>query len=252
MCLIVFAWQAHPDYRLILAGNRDELYRRPAQAMNWWADAPGVLGGRDLQAGGTWLAVNRNGRLAAVTNYRETPGGRQRPRSRGELVSGFVQGQQTPGAWCNRIPGDEYAGFCLLAADNDSLYYTSNRGNGATRLDTGIYGLSNASLDTPWPKLVRCRDGLSRLIDKNRVNPGALFELLADTTPAPADQVDNEHLPYDVARAVSAPFIRTRDYGTRCTTVLLVGHDGRALVTERRFDSDGEPAGESEFRFVIA
>ncbi len=251
MCLIVFAWQAHPDYRLILAGNRDELHRRPAQPMNWWADAPGVLGGRDLQAGGTWLAVNRNGRMAAVTNYRETPGGRQRPRSRGELVSGFVRGQAPPESWCAGIPADDYAGFCLLAADNESLYYTSNRGNGTRRLDAGIHGLSNASLDTPWPKLVRCRDGLARLIDSNRVNPGVLFDLLADTTPAPADQVDNEHLPFDMARAVSAPFIRTRDYGTRCTTVLLVGHDGRALVTERRFDSDGNPAGESEFRFAI-
>jgi len=252
MCLIVFAWQSHPDYRLILAGNRDELHRRPAQAMNWWPDAPGVLGGRDLQAGGTWLAVNRNGRLSAVTNYRESPGGRKRPRSRGELVSGFVRGGEPPESWCNGIPAMDYAGFCLLAADNDSLYYTSNRGNGTTRLEAGIHGLSNASLDTPWPKLVRCRDRLTQLIDSNRINPGALFELLADTTPAPADQVDNEHLPFDMARAVSAPFIRTQEYGTRCTTVVLVGHDGRTLVTERRFDSDGNPAGESEFRFKIA
>ncbi|MEX1267133.1 MAG: NRDE family protein [Woeseia sp.] len=251
MCLIVFAWQSHPDYRLILAGNRDELHRRPAQAMGWWPDAQNVLGGRDLQAGGTWLAINRNGRLAAVTNYRENPGSRKQPHSRGELVSDFVRGKKPPGSWCNDIPADDYAGFCLLAADNDSLCYTSNRTNGTTLLDAGIYGLSNASLDTPWPKLVRCRDRLAALIDENRVNPGVLFELLADTTPAPAGQVDNEHLPFDVARAVSAPFIRTRDYGTRCTSVLLVSHDGRALVTERRYDRDGHPAGESEFRFAI-
>jgi uncharacterized protein with NRDE domain len=251
MCLIAFAWQRHPQYRLILAGNRDELHRRPSQDMHWWHDAPSVLAGRDLQAGGTWLAVSRNGRFAAVTNYRETISARPAPRSRGELVSAFVNGDETPSGYCARLQGERYAGFSLLVADRQSLYCTSNRGDATQALGAGVYGLSNAALDTPWPKLLRCRSGLERLLAEDAVNPTALFALLADTHPAPVDDIRDDDLPFAMARAVSAPFIRTETYGTRCTTVLLIDYDGRALVCERRFDSAGKNIGDSEFRFDI-
>lgn len=251
MCLIVFAWQRHPRYRLILAGNRDEAHRRPAEPMHWWPDAPQLLAGRDLQAGGTWLAIGRNGRFATVTNYREAVHAKPRPKSRGELVTAFVNGRETPAAFSAGIAADRYAGFSLLSSDGERFHYTSNRDHDDRDLDPGIHGLSNATLDTPWPKLKRCRAGLERLVDDDRATPTTLFELLGDTRPAPVAEIDDGELPFEMARAVSAPFIRTEGYGTRCTTALLVDYDGNALVAERRFDERGRKSGESEFRFTV-
>ena len=215
--------------------------------MHWWADRPDVLAGRDLQAGGTWLALDRRQRFATVTNFRErfrtVPG----KESRGHLVTAFVAGTDTPAAYAESIDGERYAGFSLLLADRDSLCYTSNRGDSPRLLDPGIYGLSNATLDTPWPKLLRTRNGLRQLLERGDPSPAALMQLLADTTPAPVRDLDDE-LPVDLARAVSAPFIKNERYGTRCTTVVLAANDGRLLACERRFDAEGRQRGEQQFR----
>ena len=251
MCLVVFAWQQHPDYRLIVAANRDELHARPAEAMHWWPDRPDTLAGRDLQAGGTWLAVQRNGRFATVTNFRERFRPRPGKQSRGKLVTDFVNGTAPPLDYCEQLDGEAFAGFSLLVADADALAYTSNRGDSSRELPPGIYGLSNATLDTPWPKLVRTREGLAELVQRNAVNPNTLLRLLADPTPAAVKDLDPD-LPIDLARAVSAPFIKTERYGTRCTTVALLGNDGRAQVSERRFDAAGQQTGETRFRFELA
>lgn len=248
MCLIVFAWQAHPRYRLVLAANRDELHARPAEPMHWWPDRPALLAGRDLQAGGTWLAVARNGRFATVTNFRERFRADPRKRSRGDLVTAFVDGSGSPADFAAAIDGDAYAGFSLLMADGEEFGYTTNRGDPARRLDPGVYGLSNATLDTPWPKAKRCRAGLEKLLEHEDIGPTPLLNLLADTTPAPVRELDPE-LPIDLARAVSAPFIKSERYGTRCSTALLVDHEGNALVCERRFDTAGRQSGERQFRF---
>ncbi len=250
MCLIVFAWQRHPRYRLILAANRDELHARPSAAMHWWPDQPNVLAGRDLQAGGTWLAVSRSGRVATVTNFREHFHAMPAKRSRGKLVSDFVSGDQAPLQYSQHLEGKEFAGFSLLTVDADALCYTTNRDDPARELEPGVFGLSNATLDTPWPKLARCRTGLERLLEQDLVNPSTLMRLLADTTPAAVKDLDDS-LPVELARAVSAPFIRTEQYGTRCTSVVLISYDGHALVTERRFDAAGRTVGDDQFRFVV-
>ncbi len=247
MCLVVFAWRAHPRYRLVVAANRDELHARPAEAMHWWPDQPGLLAGRDLQAGGTWLALSRSGRFATVTNYRERFRTEPGMTSRGRLVSDFVSGDTAPLAYARSLEGSHYAGFSLLAADADSLCYTGNREDAARLLEPGIYGLSNATLDTPWPKLERCRAGLAGLLERGDPSPTALMQLLADTTPAPVRELDRD-LPIELARAVSAPFIKNERYGTRCTTVVLVEQDGRTLVAERSFGADGRQSGERQFR----
>ena len=153
MCLVVFGWQAHPDYRLILAGNRDESHRRPTQDAHWWPDDQSILAGRDLQAGGTWLGVNKSGRFATVTNFREGP------RSHGQ-----------------------YAGFSLLVSDGNTMSYLSNRDDLESDLIPGVYGLSNASLDTPWPKVLRARSGLESLLNSNTANETELMRLLSDRT----------------------------------------------------------------------
>lgn len=251
MCLIVFAWQAHPEYRLVLAANRDEFHGRPTQALHWWPDKTDVLAGRDLQAGGTWLASHRAGRFATVTNYRDRQGTEGKLRSRGELVTDFVMSDMGAETFTKTTAGEQYAGFSLLAIDNDDLYYVSNRGDKPTLLSPGIYGLSNASLDTPWSKLVRSRDRLRSLVDTNTVNETALMRLMADRESAPIPDVEAGQLPFEIARALTAPFIVSPDYGTRCSTSLLWSHEGKVALCERRFDATGESTGESRFSFEI-
>ena len=251
MCLVVFAWKAHPDYPLILVANRDELHARPTKDMHWWPDEPGVLAGRDLQAGGSWLAVTRNGRFATVTNYREAARRRTAPRSRGDFVREFASGTKRPTPFVQQLDGRQYAGCSLLAGDGDELVYWSNRGDEPRPLDPGIYGLSNASLDTPWPKLVRTRSKLAAVVAENNLSMTSLFRLVADKKPVPATEVIANELPFELARALSAPFIVTTEYGTRCSTALLIGANGLIEVGERRFNSSGEPNGDSLFRFSI-
>lgn len=251
MCLIVFAFKTHPDYRLILAANRDEFHARPAEAMHWWPDHPELLAGRDLQAGGTWLGISRSGRFAAVTNYREELETNHRGRSRGELVTGFVTGEGTPLSWCKDLRSDDFGGFSLLTAVADEMAYVSNRGDNARRLEPGIYGLSNASLDTPWTKVLRSKEALNALTRRGPVEAEQLFRLLGDREPAASDDYAGTGLSPEMARAISAPFIATREYGTRCSTVLLIGKSGRVEIHERRFDSASRSVGESRFEFAV-
>jgi len=252
MCLVVVAWQAHPDYRLILAGNRDESHRRPTQDAHWWVDMKSILAGRDLQAGGTWLAISKSGRFATVTNFHEDQRSKTSLESRGALVTEYVGGSQSLRAFESSISVERYAGFSLLASDGDSMSYLSNRDELEADLAPGIYGLSNASLDTPWSKVVRARARLTSLIENNTVNETELMRLLADRKPAAVSEITNEELPFEIARAISAPFIVAPEYGTRSSTTLLWSRDDVIEFCERRFDADGEAMGESRFRFVVS
>ena len=249
MCLIVFAWKAHPDYKLILAANRDELHARPSQDAHWWPDQPHILAGRDLQAGGTWLAIARSGRFATVTNYREQQQARAGLRSRGEIVTNFVSSDADALTFAASITGEDYAGVSVLAADHEDISYVSNRSDAAVSLAAGVYGLSNASLDTPWSKLVRTKEALTGLIDADKVNSTELLRLLADKTPAASSEVHTNDLPFKLARALTAPFIVADTYGTRCSTTVLIANDGQVDFSERRFDPDGAASGDSNFSF---
>ncbi len=251
MCLVAFAWRAHPRYRLLLAANRDEFHARPAAPLGWWEDAPSILAGRDLAAGGTWLAIGDTGRFATVTNYRETLSMQPAERSRGELVARFIASDGAPLDFLQATDGDRYAGFSLLAATPNAMAYASNRGDAPRALESGLYGLSNASLDTPWPKVRRAKARLAELLKNDTVDVEALFGLLADREPATMGEAEAEGVPPEVARAVSAPFIVTPEFGTRCSTVLSVTASGDVRIVERRFDSAGNPTGESRFEFPI-
>jgi uncharacterized protein with NRDE domain len=251
MCLIVFAFRARPDYPLILAANRDEFHARPAEAMRWWLDQPELLAGRDLEAGGTWLGIGKSGRFAAVTNYREDLEQHHRGRSRGELVTGFVTGTEPPLSWCRNLRSGHFRGFSLLAADAREMAYVSNRGDRARRLEPGIYGLSNASLDTPWTKVLRSKEALQTLLRRDRPEAAELFRILADREPAASDDYAGTGLAPGMARAISAPFITTHEYGTRCSTALLVDSSGQVEIHERRFDNAGQTVGEQTFEFAI-
>ena len=249
MCLVVFAWKSHPDYKLIVAANRDEFHARPSQEAHWWPDSPDILGGRDLQAGGTWLATARSGRFATVTNYREQQRVRSGLRSRGEIVTDFVSSGVAAATYVASSARKNYAGVSVLAADHENICYTSNRGDDPVTLAAGVYGLSNASLDTPWSKLTRTKAALTTLIESRKVNATELLRLISDKTPAAGTEVDNSELPFKVARALTAPFIVADTYGTRCSTTLLIGNDGRVEFCERRFNPDGTRCGDSNFSF---
>ena len=170
MCLVVVGWQMHPEYPLIVAGNRDEFHSRPTQSAHWWSDTPDIVGGRDLQAGGTWLALHRRGRFATVTNYRDADITSAKYRSRGHLVTDFLNGTLSPVDYLKTLEGSAYAGFNLLVSDGTTLAWYSNRGNGAQCLVPGVYGLSNALLDSPWDKVVRSKKTLKDLIRENKEN----------------------------------------------------------------------------------
>lgn len=233
MCLIAVAWQAHADYPLIVLANRDEFYARPAAPARFWEEAPGVLAGRDLSAGGTWLGMTRQGRFAALTNVRE-PGMPKGERSRGLLVSTYLLGDTAPQAYATQMAaeGAAYSGFNLLVGDADSLWWVSNRGEGPQRLGPGVHGLSNHLLNTPWPKVELARRGLQAQLPSP--DPEALFALLADERRAADADLPQTGVGLDMERLLSAPFIRSSLYGTRSSTVLLAGH-ARIRFVEQTF-----------------
>ena len=251
MCLVVLAWQINADYPLIVAGNRDEFHGRPTENAHWWPDNPDLVGGRDLQAGGTWLALHRNGRFATITNFRDAEPPSTKDRSRGHLVTEFLNSEDSPFDYLNKIDGSRYAGFNLLASDGETLGWLSNRGGGVRVLEAGIYGLSNELLDSPRYKVLRSKTALDALIQANKVNESELLRLLDDREKAVVDEIDADHLPFATAHAISAPFIVLPDYGTRSSSTVLCDSTGRWRMHERRFDASGERRGDSTFAFTV-
>jgi len=247
MCLIVFAWRPGHALPLIVAANRDEFYARPTQALTAWEDAPGVHAGRDLEAGGTWLGVGPQGRFAALTNIRD-PGQPLGPRSRGELVAGYLQGELGVEAYLDQVASrsKQYSGFNLLVGDERQLGYLHAREAAPRLLAPGVYGLSNAGLDTPWPKLVKARHGLERLLDA--AEPQQLLTLLADAEPASDGELPETGVGLATEKLLSSVFIASQNYGTRASTVLIVDDQGIRRLIERSFGPFGGHLGEVELR----
>jgi uncharacterized protein with NRDE domain len=240
MCLIVVGLGATPRYPLLVAANRDEQHARPTRAAAWWLDSPEILGGRDELAGGTWLAIDRRGRLAAVTNIRDGQP-RGEVRSRGALAAEFLAGAETAERYAARASrdGDRYGPFNLLLFDGTELHYASNRAR-AIRLAPGLHALSNAPREHDWPKVASARDGaVARLDNAAPLEP--LFELLADRALDVAAD----------ARYRSAHFIVGPVYGTRCSTVVLVDAAGDVTFVERSFESGGRLVGEVRESFRV-
>jgi uncharacterized protein with NRDE domain len=245
----VLAWQVHPQHRLILAANRDEFHARPAAPLAKWKDED-ILAGRDLAAGGTWLGVNRQRRFAVVTNFREWPTSQAAGPSRGRLIPDYLRGQTSAQGFLADLAAtaSEFAGFNLLLADGEELWYASNRApDFARRLAPGIYGLSNRLLDTPWPKLTRVRQRFEAWLDgAAQSDPRELLAMLDDRTPSAAsDDAYPAELAPEWRRALSAPFVLHPLYGTRCSTAVLLGASGALHLIERRFDPAGDCSGET-------
>lgn len=242
MCLIVFAWRPGHARPLIVAANRDEFYARPTLPLAPWQEYPQVMAGRDLEAGGTWLGVGANGRFAALTNIRQ-PGQPPALRSRGELVAGFLCGEQSIDAYLAEVAQrvTAYAGFNLLLGDGQRLVYRSSTVP-AQALSPGVYGLSNGGLDTPWPKLLKARAGLAEQIESYSVE--SLMALLADAEPAAESQLPNTGVSLATEQLLSSVFIASPHYGTRASTVVVMDAEGRTQLTERSFGPYGGRLGE--------
>ncbi|RZV31747.1 MAG: NRDE family protein [Chromatiales bacterium] len=249
MCLIALSIRQHPDYPLILAANRDEFHARPTKEAHWWPDKPDIVGGRDLQAGGTWLALHRDGRFATVTNFRDAEPPKAGHRSRGHLVTGFLESDLTPADYLDTIDEQSYAGFNLIVGTLSDVAYLSNREQGKRQLDATTYGLSNALLDGPWHKVERSKEKLSSMIADGDVDETSLMRLMNDRNKAPVAEVETGRLDFEKAHAITAPFIVMPDYGTRCSSIVLADKEGNWRFVERRFDPAGRQTGESKFSF---
>ncbi|MCX8085942.1 MAG: NRDE family protein [Rhodocyclaceae bacterium] len=253
MCLILLAWQAHPDFPLVVAANRDEFFARPTAPAAFWPEAPEVLAGRDLAAGGSWLGITRRGRFAALTNFRDPY--RQRPEapSRGRLVADFLTTDVAIEDFLDSLDAAAYNGFNLLLGDGKRLFAFSNVTLRRHELAPGVYGLSNALLDTPWPKVGRAKAALAAALDA-LPDEAALWRLLADDTVFPDEALPSTGVSLEWERLLSAAFVRGRDYGTRASTVLKVGAGGTApYVTfdEQTWLPGGQAGARRRFRFSV-
>ena len=255
MCLVLLASHTHSAYRLVVAANRDERFDRPASAAAWWPDAPGVLAGRDLQGRGTWMGVARDGRWAAVTNVREpsVPQNRDAP-SRGWLVSDFLRFGEAPESFLARLAprAGEWNGFNLLVGDAAGTWWLSNRGPGAVRVEPGVHAVSNALLDTPWPKVERGREDLARILaGPEAALESELFRTLALRDPAPDARLPDTGVGLEWERMLSSLFISMPGYGTRASTLLLIGNDGHVRFVERSIVPDTGGWTEARHEFAI-
>ena len=244
MCVAALAWYAHPRWRLVGIGNRDELHARPSAPLARWDDDSGIIAGRDLVGGGAWLGVSETARFTLVTNRRGFGDPDPARRSRGELVSALLTGDDTP------APLEAYNAFNLLGVSGDGLEYLTNRPDALrTSLGHGIYGLSNGALDEPWPKTLALKSTLSDWLGAGDADPAALFAILASEDRLAFGLPSGE--PSDIATEPSdtPPFIRRAIYGTRCSTVVAIAADGTGRIIERRFDAAGTAAGDTALDF---
>lgn len=232
MCLILVAWQAHPDFPLVVAANRDEFFKRRTASADFWADRPQVLAGRDLEAGGTWMGITRGGRFAALTNFRDPASHKPDAPSRGRLVADFLTGDAGINDYLDSLNPTAYNGFNLLLGDGKCLVAFNNVSMQRHELTAGIYGLSNHLLDTPWPKVGAGKTALQAALNA-LTNDAPLFHLLRDDTIHPDAELPATGVPLEWERLLSAAFIRSADYGTRCSTVVKVGSDGTATFDEQ-------------------
>jgi len=251
MCVVALAWNTHPRWRLLLIGNRDEAYARPSASLAHWVDAPDMLAGRDLEAGGTWMGVHASGRAAVVTNVRDPRAAHDRA-SRGLLVSDFLRGRDSAKrhAEAMEVAAVRYRPFNLLLFDRASACFVSNHPQVRAReLTPGLHGLSNGDLDAAWPKVRRANAALQSWLDANGEDFEPLFAALADEMPAPDAELPDTGIGLELERRVSPPFVRGAVYGTRATTLIAMDYHGSGRIIERRFGPQGVPQGQTALHF---
>lgn len=254
MCLIIFAYDVHPSYKLVLAANRDEFYDRPSASADFWKDYPDLLAGRDLKEKGTWLGITRQGKFAAITNYRDPASFMFDAKSRGKLVKDFLGSKNNAEEFIKKISRQDakYNGYNLILQDSGGFYYYSNRGGEKQKITAGIHGLSNHLLNTPWPKVVRGKKLMKEALKSKRAAmEEALFALLSDRRFPPPEKLPSTGVDKEWEKVLSPIFIKSPHYGTRSSTVLLIGKNRRVTFIEKNYDGGDEPWLVNRFNFIL-
>jgi uncharacterized protein with NRDE domain len=259
MCLIFLSLHQHPGYKLIVAANRDEFYARQTSAASFWTDHPQVVGGCDLEARkpdgtcGTWMAMNKNGRIAMVTNYRDLKNLKSHAPSRGHLVTNFLLTTDTPEKYLQAIEPDaqQYNGFNLIVGTAEELFYLSNYKSGVEKIEHGFHGLSNALLDAPWPKVSDGKSLMQPLFSRAKIDHDELLNALHNPQQAPDDRLPDTGVGLERERMLSSMFIKSPNYGTRCSTVVTIDNGNRATFTERVYDLTTFAYTQQTFNFDI-
>ncbi|HOX83381.1 MAG TPA: NRDE family protein [Chryseolinea sp.] len=253
MCLIFLSLHHHPTYKLIVAANRDEFYNRKTAAADYWEDHPTLLGGRDLEASGTWMGMNTSGKISMLTNYRDPQNINPNAPSRGRLVSDFLIGDVSGEEYLKQISthGKTYNGFNLINGTVDKLFYYSNYAEGIQQIKPGLHGLSNHLLDTNWPKVERGKEKLKPILTQSKINPEELFDFLHNDERAADNVLPQTGLSLERERALSSMFIKTDNYGSRCSTVILVDQSNRVQFIERVYNLETFEYTTHAFEFVI-
>jgi uncharacterized protein with NRDE domain len=253
MCLILFAHKAHPKYKLILAANRDEFFARPTLPANYWEEESKILAGKDLEAGGTWLGMTTSGRISLITNYRDLNNIKTNAPSRGHLVSKYLKENVEAEVYLQEVAknGSMYNGFNVICGDLDNLYYYGNYQQNVHALSSGIHGLSNALLDSPWPKVVSGKEKLGNVITEAEIGMDTLFEALYDDIKAPDNQLPDTGVGYEKEKMLSPMFIKSDNYGSRCSTVILVDKDNNVLFAERTYNVHDYSYDTNVYRFKV-
>lgn len=253
MCLIFLSVQDHPHYKLVVAANRDEFYQRKTAPADYWNDHPEILGGRDLEAQGTWMAMNKNGRIAMVTNYRDIRNIKPVAPSRGALVANYLLESGSPENYLNQLvlKDDAYNGYNLIVGSAEELWYHSNYKEGVYKLSAELHGLSNHLLDTPWPKIERGLIKMKKVLAGTDISADPLFEVLFDDVIATDDKLPDTGVGLERERVLSSMFIKSPGYGTRCSTVVLVDKNNNVQFSERVYDLQTFTFTQKTFNFLI-
>jgi uncharacterized protein with NRDE domain len=252
MCLAVFSYKSDPDFPLIFASNRDEFYERPAQPATFWYDNPKLLAGRDLKAGGTWMGLTKDYRFAALTNYRDLNNIQKNAPSRGDIVTDFLNSQKNAPEFMKNLKStaDRYNGFNLIAGTVDDLWYFNNQDFSIRKLEPGVHSLSNALLNTPWPKTEKAEKLFRRVMQNGGASETELFELLRDGERFPPEQLPSTGLSPEMEKIVSSIFITSKNYGTRCSTVIKANPEDETHFIEKTYEPDTQKVmNTARFRF---
>lgn len=254
MCLINFHVGQHPNYKLVVAANRDEFYQRPTEKAHFWPDAPSLLAGRDLLQKGTWLGITKDGRFAALTNIRDLSLEGKNKKSRGGIVSGFLTSKATPLSFLDTLSEDRaaYPGFNILVGSADGLFHYNNVRDEVTEVVPGTHSLSNDTLNTPWPKVSKGRKRLEEyIVNNDTLDPESLFELMENEEIATDEELPKTGVSLELERSLSASFIKTPEYGTRSSSVVLIDRNNQVTFHERTYES-GIIDSENNFTFSIS
>lgn len=253
MCLILFSKNAHRNYKLIIAANRDEFYNRKTEKAVFWEEYNYVLAGKDLEGGGTWMGVSKSGRIAMLTNFRDIVNIKQQAPSRGHLVSDFLINNSSGESYISEVAskGPKYNGYNLIVGDANEMYYQSNYGNSYEKIFDGVHGLSNHLLNTPWFKVERGIKKLRDHIQIDRIVPEHLFSVLFDDIKAPKENLPDTGLPIEKEFQISSMFIKSPDYGTRCSTVVLIDNEDNLTFVERTYNISNFSFSDQKYTFKI-